>query len=56
MSGRYPKLSDMPAVCCGRCMWYHQIDADGYGRCLLYGSKRYYKCMVCTEYEFGHKD
>ncbi len=55
MSGRYPKLSDMPAVCCGRCAWYHQVDADGNGRCLLDGCKRYYKCMVCVEYEFGLK-
>lgn len=51
MKGKYRRPSDMPAACCGRCEWYQQDDADGNGRCMLYGSKRYYKCMVCEEYE-----
>ncbi len=32
-------------------MWFQQDDADGNGRCLLDGSKCYYMCMTCVEYE-----
>ena len=56
MRGRYPRPSDMPAACCGRCFWYQQDDADGNGHCVLDGCKRYYKCMVCEEYEFEPND
>lgn len=52
MRGQYQRPSDMPAACCGRCMWFHQNDKDGNGHCLLDGYLHYYKCMVCEEYEF----
>lgn len=56
MRDRYPRPIDMPAACCGRCYWYQQDDADGNGHCVLDGCKRYYKCMVCEEYELEPKD
>lgn len=51
MRSQYQRPSDMPAACCGRCAWFHQNDKDGNGHCLLDGYLRYYKCMVCEEYE-----
>ena len=37
-------------------MWYTcKLDKDGYAKCLIWREKRYYKCMVCPEYEFDHE-
>ena len=44
---------DAPAACCARCMWYTCIlDNDGFALCLVHRERRYYKCMVCSEYDF----
>ena len=53
MRGRYQRPSDMPAACCGRCEWFRPGNAEGNGRCTQWGETRYYKCMVCLEYELS---
>lgn len=52
MKGRYPVPHDLPAAACGRCMWFKIFDQSGNGHCLISGEPRWYKCMVCPEYEF----
>lgn len=52
MKSKYQLPADCPAVACGRCMWWKQKDEVGWGQCLVYKDKRWYKCMVCPEYEF----
>lgn len=51
MKGKFPIPSDVPAAACGRCMWFKCMTPGGYGKCLLDGSRHFYKCMVCEEYE-----
>lgn len=51
MKGKYRIPKDVPAEACGRCLWFKPDYKDGYGKCLVHGVKRYYKCMVCSEYE-----
>lgn len=52
MKREYNIPKDSPAACCARCMWYKcKLDKDGFAQCLMYREKRYYKCMVCPEYE-----
>lgn len=53
MKGKYKIPKDVPAAACGRCFWFKPDYMDGMGKCLLdvYEQKRYYKCMVCSEYE-----
>lgn len=44
---------DAPAASCAYCWWYTcRLDKDGFAKCLLHREKRYYKCMICPEYEF----
>lgn len=53
MKTRFQRPNDTPAAACGRCLWWKQIDNQGWGKCLvLKNEKRWYKCMVCPEYEF----
>lgn len=52
MKGKFKIPKDVPAAACGRCIWFKPDYKDGMGKCLVYGEKRYYKCMVCSEYEF----
>lgn len=52
MRRKYIIPSDSPAVCCARCWWHAPIiDKDGFSYCIIHREKRYYKCMVCSEYE-----
>lgn len=51
MSSVYEKPKDMPKAACGRCQWWQQTDAEGWGKCLVRNDKAWYKCMVCVEYE-----
>lgn len=49
--------SDCLRVACGFCEWFFfsNIDNDGFGDCAIYGEKRYYKCMVCSEFELNYE-
>lgn len=52
MESRFRVPKDVPAAACGRCVWWQQKDAEGWGKCLLKRGSFWYKCMVCCEYEF----
>ena len=43
---------DAPAACCARCIWWKQTNVQGEGTCAIWSERRWYKCMVCPEYEF----
>lgn len=49
---KFKRPTDTPAAACGRCFWWEQRTDDGWGRCLVQKTKMYYKCIVCSEYEF----
>lgn len=51
MRGKYKIPKDVPAAACGRCFWFKPNFKSGMGKCFVHGEKRYYKCMVCSEYE-----
>lgn len=51
MRSDYKLPADCPLAACGRCIWWQQKDAEGWGQCQLFREKRWYKCMVCPEYE-----
>lgn len=51
MNSKFKRPADTPAAACARCMWWVQKKEDGWGLCLCFKEKRYYKCMVCAEYE-----
>lgn len=51
MKTEYILPADTPAAACGRCIWWKQTTQDGWGRCMVYKEKRWYKSMVCLEYE-----
>lgn len=51
MKSKYNLPDGCPSAACGRCMWWQQKDEEGWGQCLLYKEKRWFKCMVCPEYE-----
>ena len=55
MRSKYRLPRDLPAAACGRCLWWKQIDADGWGQCLVQDEKTWYKCMVCSEYEMDNE-
>lgn len=44
---------DVPAAACGRCTWWTQTDCNGEGWCHQWQEGRWYKCMVCEEYELN---
>ena len=48
---RFKMPADTPAAACANCIWWTQRTVDGWGRCHIYNERRYYKCMVCSEYE-----
>ena len=52
MRGKYKIPKDVPAAACGRCIWFKLDYKEGWGKCLVHREKRYYKCMVCSEYDF----
>lgn len=47
----FKRPADTPSAACGRCIWFSQDTAEGWGRCALWREKRWYKCMICVEYE-----
>lgn len=51
MKNAHKVPSDLPAAACGRCFWHKLTDDEGNGKCLVWNEYRYYKCMVCSEYE-----
>ena len=51
MKTKYKMKPDLPAAACGRCMWFELGNDQGDGRCLVHKEYRYYKCMVCDEYD-----
>lgn len=51
MRSNYQMPNDVPHAACGRCEWWKQNTMEGWGRCVLLREKRWYKCMVCPEYE-----
>lgn len=51
MNCRIPVPPDFPAAACGRFIWFDTTNVLGDGRCILYREYRFYKCMVCCEYE-----
>lgn len=51
MDSKYERPTDTPAAACGRCMWWTQTDAEGNGHCAIWNEARWYKCMVCEEYD-----
>lgn len=51
MRGKYKIPKDVPSAACGRCIWFKPDYKEGWGKCLIHDEKRYYKCMVCSEYE-----
>lgn len=51
MDSKFLVPKDLPAAACGRCLWWQQSDSEGWGQCLVHREKRWYKCMVCPEYE-----
>lgn len=52
MKRAYVLPADTPAAACGRCLWFiANMYNDGYGQCVYWQEKRFYKCMVCDEYE-----
>lgn len=51
MDSKFLVPKDLPAAACGRCLWWQQSDSEGWGHCLVHREKRWYKCMVCPEYE-----
>lgn len=52
MKSKYEIPKDLPAAACGRCIWWQQIDPEGWGQCLVMNEKRWYQCMTCNEYEY----
>ncbi len=51
MTTNYQVPVDTPHAACGRCEWWKPKTHDGWGRCAWWREKRWYKCMVCSEYE-----
>lgn len=51
MDNTFNRPADTPAAACGRCMWWNQTDEEGNGYCLVWSEARWYKCMVCDEYD-----
>lgn len=51
MDSKYQRPADTPAAACGRCIWWTQTNAEGEGNCTIWDDSRFYKCMVCYEYE-----
>lgn len=51
MANEFTIPLDLPRAACGRCMWYDALDNQGWGRCMIHREDRYYKCMICDEYE-----
>lgn len=51
MKSEYTVPRDLPAAACGRCVWNKPITSEGWGMCLIYRERRWYKCMVCPEYD-----
>lgn len=51
MFSLYPIPADLPQHACGRCVWFRNDTKDGNGTCLAMRGRKYYKCMVCEEYE-----
>lgn len=55
MRSKYRVPRDLPAAACGRCLWWKQTDADGWGQCVLQGNMTWYKTMVCSEYDMDNE-
>lgn len=51
MKSKFEIPKDLPAAACGRCVWWLQTDAEGWGDCLVVNDKRWYQCMICNEYD-----
>ena len=51
MDSTFKRPVDTPVAACGRCMWWNQTDEEGNGYCLDCSESRWYKCMVCEEYD-----
>lgn len=52
MKRAYIIPADTPAAACGRCLWFTaNLDKDGFAQCVYWRERRYYKCMICPEYE-----
>ena len=56
MKSKFEIPAGLPAHACGRCLWWRQIDAEGWGKCRLNLEKRWYQCLVCPEYEMYFSD
>lgn len=52
MKNRFTVPKDLPAAACGRCIWWWATENEGNGKCHIWNEKRWYKCMVCPEYDF----
>lgn len=55
MKDKVKRPGDIPAAACGRCIWWYNETEEGQGHCAVWDEKRYYKCMVCPEYEFDNE-
>lgn len=53
MKSKFEMPEGLPQHACGRCFWWRQTDAEGWGKCRLNNEKRWYQCMVCCEYEMN---
>ena len=51
MARIFDRPMDTPKIACGRCYWWKQKNSEGSGHCKIWNESRWYKCMVCPEYE-----
>ena len=47
----FKRPADTPITSCGRCIWFYQDTAEGWGRCVLRRDRKWYRCMTCVDYE-----
>jgi hypothetical protein len=56
MVSKFARPADTPKSACGRCCWWKQTNEVGSGHCSIWDESRWYKCMVCDEYDMEPDD
>ena len=56
MKSKFEMPSGLPKHACGRCLWWRQTDAKGWGYCRLKRQKCWYQRMICCAYEMCLSD